>query len=341
MIFKQFFRGYENVWRVVGQAGIDEILQLDESEVNGILFCDNGPGVPPTTIREPEFSLDFLANFPNLTFLRVTRNEFNDIYIINNLRAIKHLFIRSHYSDSLDFSNMSNLNYLNVENVGRLDLSTIQSEKLESICIKHATNAIASHVEYFKQLKSVVINYGKLQSLEPLLQSPFLEQLELKNCTPRSEEWNFTESALTALSNLKLVELYNFRHDPKPLLSHCSEVLNLFLQSCPKTASISFIKRMPKLRQLILRDCKTIDSLEPIYERGWIDHLEISGSTIIENDSLDGLRNVAMQFRPFIMNRKHYQCKTSDFDSLPDGYLFFDEYERQNTFLHDLSVRKV
>lgn len=341
MIFKQYFRGFENVWRVVDQDGINEILQLNKNEVNGILFTDKGPGVRPITAPEPRFSLDFLANFPNLLFLRVTRNEFNDIHIINGLSKMEHLYIRSHYSDSLDFSSMSNLNFLNVENSGNLNLGSIHSNNLETISLKYATVSTVKNLPRFSNLKSIEVNYGKLSSLRPILQSPCLEQLSLKNCTPRDNGQELTDQEMRALSNLKLLELYNYRADPNPILSACHNLRRLHLQSCPLFKKLDFLNSMPDLQELILADCKPLESLNPLYKRGWIDRLVISGSTVIESDSLEKLHQVRMRLRPIISHKKHYKLKNSDFHSLPEGYLSFDAYDRLNIFLHEESVRRI
>lgn len=151
-----------------------------------------------------------------------------------------------------------------------------------------------------------VVNYP-FEDFAPLCKLELL--LNLKITSRKLNSLNGTQD-LQMLSSLDLFQCKGLTC-LKPL-RQASSLRSLLLDGCKGLNDLTPLKYLSSLETLSLNDCESIASLEPLTHLDQIKHIYFSGSTNIENGSLNMLMQLSNLQSISFANRKHYDMSRTE-----------------------------
>ncbi len=195
-------------------------------------------------------SLDFLVNWPNISYLRIIATGVSSYAPITTLRSLKELRIegveRTKGLD-LDLAPLSSLCRLDIEGFIGEDF-TFSAPSLRALGLMGYTGADLSWLNRFPHIEELTLMNGRLNNVS---------HLELAE-------------SLTWLCITSQRKLHDFSG-----LSHCNNVKFLWIELCPYFADIALLQKLTKLETVRIIDCDKLLNIQVLADMPAICHIHL------------------------------------------------------------------
>ena len=226
----------------------------------------------------------FLRDLERLKGIEIYSANCKDISPVWALKSVQHIGLDCNLSKSGDFSALTQLHSCFLRWQPKA-VSILSAACLKEFNVINYPYDDIDPLRKLESLQNLSITSRKLKSLNGTQDLPLLDSLDLFQCR-----------GLTCLEPL---------HQSTTLRS-------LILDGCKGLNDLTPLKNLSKLETLSLNDCDSISSLEPLTHLGQIKHLYFSGSTTIENGTLNMLMQLSNLQSISFANRKHYDLSRTE-----------------------------
>ena len=229
--------------------------------------------------------VSFLSQFKNVRNIHILGTVQTGLGSLASLPALDTLSITPPPNCPIEFPNIPSLKHCAIEwwNGAK---SLLECSSLESLYIRGTKEKDFKFLQQLSLLKTLTIAQSSIHSLDGLERLTMLTKLEL----------------------ILLRTLSTFSQ-----LSDCSNLEELSIYSCSKFNDVSVLPELTKLRRLTIEIRGNIPSIAPLISLPNLEHIDLGGSTIIDDGNLECLLKFpSLKFVNF-RNRRHYNLKRGEF----------------------------
>lgn len=224
--------------------------------------------------------LDSISFLKKLTFLRkldITASNDFSFDSLGDLSNLKKLSINVPGETKIDFSNLTQLEYLSIN--WRKNLVGLEKTNLLSLCIVDFTEKNLSALTKIQGIKSLKIKTGTIKSLSGIEELKDIEEVNIGNCKQL-----ISIQGIDSLIKLSFVEF----------------------NKCKNIVSFESLRGLPRLITLNIIDCGEIDSIVFVTELPSLRNFSLLGNTIVKDGNLFPAKSLySVQLKHY----KHYNIK--------------------------------
>ena len=233
--------------------------------------------------------VDYLSNLTTIKNLKISASfsAKSSTFSIDGLKQLENLkFLYTYglgYSNLDAISSLKNLNYVQLSEYNLVDISgLIASKELEFINLSNSKNLKdISHLSKLKNIKLIDVSSTQITSLNGLENCTDLHGIKASNTPIKS---------LDALVNAK-------------------KIYGVDVENCSSLENIEGLKNSSKLKEILLSRCSSLQSLSGIEKCINLRIIKLSGSGILNLDSLINCKNI------FINNSTKWHEETPEWGS--------------------------